>query len=143
MQPRFNLQTIEPNAYQAILGIEVYLESCELEPALIELIKIRVSQLNGCAYCIQMHADIACKQGESEHRIYALSAWQQSSLFSDQERATLALTDEVTYISNSAVRDKTYDNCKRFYSDKVIAQCIMVIVQINTWNRIALASKAS
>ena len=141
MQSRFNLQIDEPNAYQAILGIEVYLECCKFVPVLIELIKIRASQLNGCAYCIQMHADIARKQGESEHRIYALSAWQQSSLFSDEESAILALTDEVTHISNSAVRDKIYENCKRFYSDKVIAQCIMVIVQINTWNRIALASK--
>ncbi|MEW5057107.1 MAG: carboxymuconolactone decarboxylase family protein [Cycloclasticus sp.] len=141
MQSRLNLQTIEPAAYHAMLGMESYLESCDLDSTLKELIKISASQLNGCAYCIQMHADVARKQGETEHRIDALAAWQESPLFSEQERAVLALTEEVTNISNGAVTDKTYRNCKRHLNDHLIAQCIMFIVQINSWNRIALATK--
>ena len=96
MEPRLNLHELEPVAYQAMMGVEKYLSGISLDKLLIDLIKIRASQLNGCAYCIQMHTVNARNQGETEQRLYALSAWKESPLFSGQERAVLALTDEVT-----------------------------------------------
>ena len=141
MEPRLNLQTIEPGAFQAMLGLEKYLSGISLDKLLIDLIKIRASQLNGCAYCIQMHTEDARSLGETEQRLYALSAWKESPLFSDQERAVLALTYEVTQISKEAVKEQTYQHCQKYLSDHEIAQCIMQIVQINSWNRIALATK--
>lgn len=141
MEPRLNLQTLEPGAFQAMLGVEKYLSGISLDKLLIDLIKIRASQLNGCAYCIQMHTEDARSLGETEQRLYALSAWKESPLFSEQERAVLALTDEVTQISNQAVTEQTYQNCQQYLSAHEIAQCIMQITQINSWNRIALATK--
>ena len=141
MEPRLNLHELEPVAYQAMMGVEKYLSGISLDKLLIDLIKIRASQLNGCAYCIQMHTVNARNQGETEQRLYALSAWKESPLFSGQERAVLALTDEVTQISKEAVTEQTYQHCQQYLSDKEIAQCIMQITQINSWNRIALATK--
>ena len=136
-----NLQALEPGAYQAMMGMEKYLSAISLEKRLVDLIKIRASQLNGCAYCIQMHTGEARTQGETEQRLYALSAWKESPLFSEQERAVLALTDKVTHISKEAVTEQTYQHCQQYLSDNEIAQCIMQIIQINSWNRIALATK--
>ena len=136
-----NLQELEPGIFQAMMGVEKYLSAISLDKRLIDLIKIRASQLNGCAYCIQMHTEDARSLGETEQRIYALSAWKESPLFSEQERAVLALTDEVTQISKKAVTDQTYQNCQQYFSDNEIAQCVMQITQINSWNRIALATK--
>ena len=141
MEPRLNLHELEPVAYQAMLGVEKYLSGISLDKLLIDLIKIRASQLNGCAYCIQMHTVNARNQGETEQRLYALSAWKESPLFSDQERAVLALTDEITQISKEAVTEQTYQHCQQYLSDNEITQCIMQITQINSWNRIALATK--
>ena len=136
-----NLQELEPGIFQAMMGVEKYLSAISLDKRLIDLIKIRASQLNGCAYCIQMHTEDTRSLGETEQRIYALSAWKESPLFSEQERAVLALTDEVTQISKKAVTDQTYQNCQQYFSDNEIAQCVMQITQINSWNRIALATK--
>lgn len=141
MQSRVNVQQTEPQAFEAMMGMEEYLSSTGQDARLVELIKIRASQLNGCAYCIQMHADTARKQGETEHRIYAISAWRESPLFSNKERTLLALTDEMTNISERAVTEKTYNDCQSHFSDQEIAQYIMQIVQINSWNRIVLATK--
>ena len=136
-----NLQELEPGIFQAMMGVEKYLSAISLDKRQIDLIKIRASQLNGCAYCIQMHTEDARSLGETEQRIYALSAWKESPLFSEQERAVLALTDEVTQISKKAVTEQTYQNCQQYFSDNEIAQCVMQITQINSWNRIALATK--
>ena len=141
MQTRINLEKTEPKALTAMMGIEAYLASSKLDSTLVELLNIRASQLNGCAYCIQMHADIARKQGETEHRIYAIPAWRESPLFSEKERVLLALTDEITHISDQAVTDKTYQNCLNYFNDNEISQYIMQIIQINSWNRIALTTK--
>lgn len=97
--------------------------------------------INKCAYCIQMHSEQARKNGELEQRIYALTAWQESPLFSDEERAVLALTEEVTYISANGVSDKAYQRCIELFGEQDVAQLIMQIVTINAWNRIALATK--
>ena len=140
METRININELEPNAYKAMFGLEKYLDSVDLSPTLKQLIKIRASQINGCAYCIQMHTEQAREQGESEQRIYALSAWKDSPLFTDQERAVLALTDEVTLISDRGLSKKTYDVAVELLGEKVLAQCIIQIATINAWNRIAVST---
>src|SRR5690606_35788209 len=105
-----------------------------------ELIKIRASQINSCAYCIQMHTADARKAGETEQRIYALSAWRESPLFSDEERILLAMTDEITRIADNGLTEATYQAARSFYNEQQMAQIIMLIVTINSWNRIAVST---
>ena len=140
MDTRIDISELEPKAYQAMFGLEKYLSSVELDSTLKELIKIRASQINGCAYCIQMHTEQARKQGETEQRIYALSAWKESPLFTNQERAVLALTDEITLISNHGLSKETYDTALELLSENGLAQSIMQIVTINAWNRMAIST---
>jgi len=109
VKKRIDINTLEPNAYKAMFGLEKYLSTTTLDALIKELIKIRASQINGCAYCIQMHTESARKMGESEQRIYALSAWKESPLFSDQERAVLSLTDEMTLIADNGLSEECYE----------------------------------
>jgi len=141
MTNRINIQELESSAYQAMFGLEGYLAQTELEPSLRELIKVRASQLNGCAYCIQMHTEQARKIGESEQRLYAVPVWKESPLFSERERATLALTDAMTFISEKGVSDDVYETAKAALGENGLAQCIMQIVTINAWNRIAVSTQ--
>jgi len=120
--------------------VEKYLRNTSYPHKYRELIKIRASQINGCAYCITMHTQEARKIGETEQRIYALSAWRESPLFSDEERAILAFTEEVTLIANGGVREKTFENMRLYFDDNTIAQILFQISQINTWNRIAVTT---
>jgi len=140
MKKRISINDLEPDAYQSMFGIEKYLSSVGLETSLKELIKIRASQINGCAYCIQMHTEQARAQGETEQRIYALSAWKESSLFSEKERAILALTEEVTQISIQGLTKETYEKALKQLGENKLAQSIMQIVAINAWNRIAVST---
>jgi len=140
MNERINIQNIEPDAYQAMFGLEKYLNSTKLDPNLKNLIKIRSSQINGCAYCIDMHTTEARKLGESEQRIYALSAWRESPLFAKEERAILAMTEEITLIANQGLTEKTYAEANTIFDDNTIAQIIMQIVTINIWNRVAIST---
>lgn len=140
MKKRIDINQLEPNAYKGMFGLEKYLGGTELKATLKELIKIRASQINGCAYCIQMHTEEALKQGETEQRIFALSAWRESPLFSETERAVLALAEEVTLISVSGLSLETYDAALSVLGEKALAQAIMQIVTINAWNRIAVAT---
>ena len=123
-----------------MFGLEKYLGSVDLDPTLKELIKIRASQINGCAYCIHMHTAQARKQGETEQRIYALCAWAESPLFTETERAVLALTDEVTRISDRGLTEATYQAALSLLGENATAQCIMQIVTINAWNRMAVST---
>lgn len=141
MAKRINIQELEPKAYEPMFGLEKYLSVIELDSQLKELIKIRASQINGCAFCIQMHAEQARKGGETEQRIYAISAWWESPLFTEKERAVLALTDEVTLISEQGLSDETYETALDLLGEQQLAQCIMQIITINAWNRIALSTK--
>ena len=118
MNSRINIQGLEPDAYQAMFRLEKYLGSTDLNPQLKELVKIRASQINGCAYCIQMHTAQARKQGETEARIYALSAWRESPVFTEQERAVLALTEEVTTISEHGLSTETYEGALEALGEK-------------------------
>jgi len=143
MKPRIeNPQQVEPKAYQAMYSLESYVRQSDIDPVHRELIKIRASQLNKCAFCIQMHTKEARQNGESEERIYALNAWQESPYFSPEERAILALTEQVTFISEQQVTDEVYDEAVRLLGEKKVIQVIMAIATINSWNRIAISARA-
>jgi AhpD family alkylhydroperoxidase len=141
MKTRFNIEKIEPNTYSAMFAFEGAVRKTALPMKYKELIKIRASQINSCAFCIEMHTADARKHGETESRIYALSAWRESPLFSDEERALLQLTDEVTRIADKGLTDETYTELRKYFEDVTIAQAIMQVVSINAWNRIAVSSR--
>ena len=138
---RIDIKELEPNSYKAMIGLEQYIRNSQIAPQLRELIKIRASQINGCAYCIDMHTQEALKIGENQRRIFALSAWKESPLFTEEEKAVLQLTEEVTLISKDGVSDETYNNVLKFFGENVLAQIIMQVVIINSWNRIAVATQ--
>lgn len=138
---RLSIKKLEPEAYKAMMAMEKYGETCSLNSNLKELIKIRASQINGCAYCIDMHTEDAIKLGESARKIFALSVWHESHLFSEEERAILKLTEEVTKILEKGVTDETYKKAVDLFGEKMIAQIIMQIIIINAWNRIAISCK--
>ncbi|MDR6943761.1 carboxymuconolactone decarboxylase family protein [Mucilaginibacter pocheonensis] len=140
MSKRVVIAELEPKAYEAMFGLEKYLSKTNLEPSLKELIKIRVSQINGCAFCINLHTKDARKMGETEQRIYALSAWRETPFFTETERAVLALAEEITYIHNGGVSDETYQNAAKLLDENTLAQAIIAIATINTWNRIAVTT---
>ncbi len=138
---RIDIKELEPDSYKAMLGLEKYIRNSQIDPKLCELIKIRASQINGCAYCIDMHTQEALKIGETQRRIFALSAWKESPLFTEEERAVLQLTEEVTLISKDGVSDETYNNALKYFNENLLAQIIMQIIIINSWNRIAVATQ--
>jgi len=140
MQQRLNIKLLEPEAYKAMYVMEQYLSTTNISLILKELIKIRASQINGCAYCIQMHTKEARNGGETEQRIYALSAWWESPLFTEQEKAALAMTDEITKISKRGLTEDTFQKVRENFDEKTIAQLIILINSINSWNRIAVAT---
>ena len=141
MKQRIDIKQLEPKAYDVLFAMEKYLSVTDLSLQLRELIKIRVSQINKCAYCIELHTKDARKAGETESRIYALSAWEESPLFTDAERAVLALADAITRISEHGVSDEIFKNVQTHFSDNQVAQIIIAINQINFWNRIAIPTK--
>jgi AhpD family alkylhydroperoxidase len=142
MEHRINFAAIEPAAYKALLGLETYLATTTISKTLKELIKIRASQINGCAFCINMHTIDARKQGETEQRIYLLNSWREAhDLYTDEEKAVLALTEEMTLISQGGVSDATYQKVKSFYNGKELAQIMMAIITINSWNRMSVATQ--
>lgn len=139
MQKRMNLFKVEPEGYKAMLGLEKYLGTTELTPTHKELIKIRASQINGCAYCLDMHTKDARKYGETEQRIYTVSAWRDTPFFTPEEQAILALTEEVTLIANH-VKNETYNRAVELLGEKYTAQVLMLIIVINGWNRIGITT---
>ena len=141
MENRIDLKTVEPAAYQALFGIEKYISNAKINPILSELIRIRASQINGCAYCIDIHTKDTRKLNVSEQKLYALSAWKESPLFSPEERVVLSITDEITLISQKGLSNKTYKLAQEMFDDNTIAKIIMLIGVINIWNRIAIATK--
>jgi len=137
---RISVKESAPNGYKAMLVLDDYTSEAKIEPRIRELIKIRASQINGCAYCIDMHTKDSRSLGESERRIYALSAWRESPLFDDKERAMLAATDEMTNISFSGLTEETYVNLSKYFDARTIADLILLNVTINAWNRIAVST---
>jgi AhpD family alkylhydroperoxidase len=139
MQTRIKIDKTEPAGYKAILGLEKFIESTPLTRTHKDLIKIRASQINGCAFCVDMHTKDARKAGETEQRIYALNAWRDTPFFTEDERAILAFTEEVTLISNH-VKDATYEQAAKVLDETYLAQVILAIITINAWNRIGIAT---
>ena len=139
MTTRMDLATLEPEAYKAMFGLEKYIAGTELTKQHYELIKIRSSQINGCAFCLNMHTKDARKLGETEQRLYTLSAWRDTNFFTKEEQAILALTEEVTLISNH-VSDATYNNAVAVLGEKYTAHVLMACIVINGWNRIAITT---
>jgi len=139
MKTRMLLPQVEPEGYKVMLGFEKYLTTTDITPIHKELIKIRASQINGCAFCLDMHTKDARKHGETEQRIYTLSAWRDTPFFSEEEKAILALTEEVTLITGH-VSDKTFADAVTVLGEKYTAQVIMLIIAINAWNRIGITT---
>lgn len=140
METRVNILKTAPEAYKAMMGLEKFLASTSLNPIHKELIKIRASQINGCAYCINMHTRDARKMGETEQRIYLLNAWRETQLYTEEEQAILAMTEEITLIQNHLSK-ATYDDARRLFDEEYIAAIIMMITTINAWNRIAISTE--
>lgn len=140
MKERINIQKLEPKAYEAMYSLEHYLGNCQLSKTHLELIKIRASQINGCAFCIDLHSKEALKQGETVQRIFLLNAWRETLLFSKEERIILAMTEEITLISENGLSESLYLQAEEAFEASYIAQIIMAIATINTWNRIAIST---
>jgi AhpD family alkylhydroperoxidase len=139
MSKRINMHEIEPETYKIIAGFNKYLDTTLLEVGHKDLIKIRASQLNGCAYCVDLHTKDARKNGESERRLYNLTSWAETPLFDEKERAILKLTEEMTFI-HQRVADTTYQTAVDLLGEKYVAQVMAAIVAINAWNRIGVAT---
>jgi AhpD family alkylhydroperoxidase len=137
---RLKMNTAEPAGYRALIALEKYIESTGLTTRHKDLIKIRASQINGCAYCVDMHTTDARKAGETERRIYNISVWREAPFFDEQERAILALTEEVTLIAGR-VSDETYEKAAKLFDELYLAQVIMAIITINAWNRIGVTTE--
>ena len=140
MTTRIRIDQVEPAGYKAILGLEKFIESTPLSKTHKDLIKIRASQINGCGFCIDMHTKEARKSGETEQRIYGLNAWRDMPFYTEEERAILALTEEVTLISQDHVSDATYDQSLKLLGETYLAQVILSIITINAWNRIGVTT---
>src|SRR5580692_9957174 len=137
MHPRINFNKAAPEAIQALRGLEHYInQSSGLEPSLRELIKTRASQINGCAYCIDMHTKDARAAGETEQRLYALNAWRETPFFSERERAALEWTEAITLISDGRAPDELFFRVKKFFSEKEVMDLTLVGTLINMWNRL-------
>ena len=139
MKTRVNIGKTDPEAYKILLNLDQYIVKSTVSKTHRELIKIRASQINGCAFCIDMHTKDARKAGETEQRIYALNAWRETPFFTEEERAILALTEEVTLIQNH-VSDATYEAVAKVLPEAYIAQVILATIAINAWNRFAIST---
>jgi len=141
MEKRININDIEPQAFKAMFALENYLGNTQLSKINKELIKIRTSQINGCAFCIDMHTKDALKYGETTQRIFLLNAWRETDLFTAEEKVILAMTEEITLIHNHGLSNETYEKATALFDKNQIAQIIMAIATINTWNRIAVSTQ--
>ncbi|HYK87336.1 MAG TPA: carboxymuconolactone decarboxylase family protein [Acidobacteriota bacterium] len=140
MQQRLEVQKVAPGAYRAMAGLESYIKSSpKLEPSLLELVRMRASQINGCAYCIDMHRKDARARGETEQRLYALNAWRETPFFTDRERAALTWTETVTLIGSNHAPDEIYEEVRKHFTEEELVNLTMAIVAINGWNRLSIA----
>jgi AhpD family alkylhydroperoxidase len=139
---RINAYNVTPDGVAALLGVERYLQTCGLDPKLANLVKVRCSQINGCAYCLHMHTEEALKAGESQVRLYLLDAWHESNLYSRRERAALAWAESLTNIAATHAPDHDYEEARREFSEKELADLSIAIAMINAWNRLSIGSRA-
>ncbi|MGA2673228.1 MAG: carboxymuconolactone decarboxylase family protein [Terracidiphilus sp.] len=142
MAPRLNYAKAFPEGIHALLNLGKVIGAAGLEPSLQELVKTRASQMNGCAYCIDMHTRDARAAGETEQRLYALSAWRETPFFTPRERAALAWTEALTNIQQGHAPDDVYEEARREFDEAELVKLTLAITQINAWNRIALGFRA-
>jgi len=142
MEPRLDYHIIDPSAIKPLQDLEIHLCSCGLDPSLLELVKIRASQINGCAYCLDMHTKAARARGETEQRIYTLDAWREVPFFTERERAALDWVETVTRVSETHVPDAVYAHVKEHFSDGELLNLTMAVVAINCWNRLAISFRS-
>lgn len=142
MKPRLNFGKVQPGAYTAMDALDEYVTKAELNPMYKELIRIRASQINGCAYCVDQHSRDARKKGETEQRVILVSAWREAgSIFSEEERLIFKMTEEVTLIHQSGLSEATYEQAIALFGESTTAQIIMTIITINAWNRIGVSTE--
>src|SRR5271169_3905745 len=142
MEPRIDGRRHAQEAQKAMYALEKYLAECGLEHKLLHLLKMRASQINGCAYCIDMHSKDARALGETEQRLYELDAWRETPFYSDKERAALAWTEAITLVSETHVPDSVYEEVRKYFDEKEIVDLTFVVTTINAWNRVAIALRA-
>jgi len=141
MKERMNLSKVAPEGFEAMLGLEKYLAKSGLDKKLYKLIKMRASQINECAYCINMHTREALEIGETAQRLFLLDAWRETDLYTEKEKAVLALTEAMTLISETHVPDAIYQQAAAHLTESELAAVIMAVVVINGWNRIAITTR--
>jgi AhpD family alkylhydroperoxidase len=139
MQPRIDYTKLAPGGYKAMLGLELYLNHSSLEKKLLHMIKLRVSQINGCAFCLDMHWKDLQAAGESEQRMYSLDAWRETDYYSDRERAALAWAEAVTKVTEGHVPDEVFEATRQHFSEQEMADLTFAVVAINGWNRLSIA----
>ncbi len=139
MGPRLNAFQIAPQAYPAISALQKYVDSCGLERPLLDLVRLRASQINGCAFCLDMHTKVARALGETEQRLYLVSAWRESPFYTDRERAALEWTESVTLVGETHVPDEVYERVKQQFTPTELVNLTAAIAMINTWNRLSVA----
>jgi AhpD family alkylhydroperoxidase len=139
MQPRIDYTKLSPGGYKAMLGLELYLNHSGLEKKLLHMIKLRVSQINGCAFCLDMHWKDLQASGESEQRMYSLDAWRETDYYSDRERAALAWAEAVTKVTEGHVPDEVFEATRQHFSEQEMADLTFAVVAINGWNRLSIA----
>jgi AhpD family alkylhydroperoxidase len=143
MQARLNAEKIAPDAMKVMKGLEEHVRNSGLEPTLLELIRTRASQINGCAYCLNLHTHDARVRGETEARLYLLNAWRESPLYNDRERAALAWTEAVTLIAQTHAPDETYNEARRHFSETELVNLTLAVATINAWNRLAISFRVA
>src|SRR6516165_2984249 len=142
MKPRMNFYQAAPETMKALMALENQIQASGLEQSLIELVRTRASQINGCAFCINMHTQDARKRGETEQRLYLLNAWREAPFYTDRERAALAWTEAVTKVTEGHVPDAVFEEVREQFNDKELADLTMAIAAINAWNRMAISFRA-
>jgi AhpD family alkylhydroperoxidase len=139
MEPRIDLIRLSPEGYKAMLGLEHYLSTSTVEKKLLHLVKLRVSQINGCAFCLDMHWKDLKVEGETDQRMYSLDAWRETSYYTDRERAALAWAEAVTNISDGHAPDELFEEARQYFSEQELADLTLAVAAINGWNRISIA----
>ena len=139
---RLSAPKLAPDGYKALGAVEAYLHNCGLEPQLVNLVKMRASQINGCVYCLDMHSKDARRRGETEQRLYLLDAWREAPAYTPRERAALAWTEALTLISETHAPDDVYEALRPHFTEKEIADLTILVGMINLWNRLAIGSRS-
>ncbi|WP_106496851.1 carboxymuconolactone decarboxylase family protein [Lentibacillus sp. Marseille-P4043] len=142
MESRLDYYSIAPEAAKIMVQFEKYVKSTNLDSTLLELVKTRASQINGCAFCLDMHTKDARANGETEQRLYALNAWRETDFYTEKERAALALTEAITQISTNHVTDELYKDVREHFDEKDFVDLVYAINTINSWNRLAITTRA-